>query len=102
MNALMHTQPTTPHTLLTGLSRKEQAVTDVIAGRVSLLEAAARFGAAGEARPDTDGEALCRSVIGWVHLALRDRPERADLVAGRLEHELQDYRAQLGHLPTPV
>lgn len=79
--------PSVPRTLLAGLSQKQQAVADVIAGRLTLHEAAARFQAAdGET---ADGETLCRAVIGWVHLAFRDQPERADRVAGRLERELQ-------------
>jgi hypothetical protein len=102
MDALPYIDPTTARALLAGLSHKQQAVTDVIAGRTTLLEAAARFRAAGGTRVGADGEALCRSVIGWVHLALRDRPEQADLVAGRLEHELQDYQARFGSLPAPL
>ena len=83
--------PSAPRTLLAGLSQKQQVVADVIAGRLTLHEAAARFRAAsGDAG---DGETLCRSVIGWVHLALRDHPERADRVAGRLERELQNTGA---------
>ena len=78
--------PTASQQLLADVSRKERVVRDLIAGRVSLFEAAVRFGGP----PDVGdrAESVCRSVIGWVHLALRDRPERADLVAGRLEHEL--------------
>src|SRR5262249_31304307 len=57
---------------------KQEAVAALIAGRLTLLEAAATFRAAGCPRPDADGESACRSVIGWVHLALCDRPERAE------------------------
>jgi hypothetical protein len=53
---------------------------------------------AGDVRPvsASDVEALCRSVIGWVHLALSDRPERAEAVSGRLECELQSHLARFG------
>ena len=71
----------------------------MIEGRLSLLEAAAWFRAAGLGSPVADprsvpaheAESLCRSVIGWVHLALCDRPERAERVSGMLELELEGY-----------
>lgn len=81
--------PHTPRAILAHLGEKQRAVADVIAGRASLAEAAARFRDADGDGPAADGEALGRAVIGWVHLALRDRPERADMVAARLERELQ-------------
>ncbi|HJZ60370.1 MAG TPA: hypothetical protein VKE74_35830 [Gemmataceae bacterium] len=96
--ALLSTQsPTGPRALLNGLDEKQQAVAGVIAGRLTLLEAAARFRAAGGGPVEADGEAVCRSVIGWVHLALSERPERAEEVSARLESELQSYigRARL-------
>jgi hypothetical protein len=90
--------------LLHGLSQKQQAVAAVIAGRLSLLEAAAWFRAAGlgsaiadpRAVPPAEAESLCRSVIGWVHLALCDRPERAETVTVMLEDELECYLDRFG------
>lgn len=91
MGTLMPPAPSAPRTLLAGLTQKQQAVADVIAGRLTLHEAAARFQAAGGKY--ADHETLCRAVIGWVHLALRHHPDRADRVAGRLECELQNTGA---------
>jgi hypothetical protein len=71
------------------LHGKQQIVADLIGGRLSLLEASSRFRALSD-----DGrteEAACREVIGWAHLALRDRPETADAVSTRLEEELERY-----------
>jgi hypothetical protein len=88
-----------PRALLAGLQLRQQAVVAVIDGRMSLWEAAARFRSS--QRTPADGEALCRSVIGWVGLALSDRPERAELVTRRLEQELQGYLDRFGRLPSP-
>jgi hypothetical protein len=86
----------------TGLRVKLDAVAAVIAGRMTIVEAAARFRAAGCPAPNADGESAGRSVIGWVHLALCDRPERAEEVSARLEQELQAYLTRRGGLlPTP-
>jgi len=95
------TRPGHGHALLTGLRQKQWAVAGVIAGRLSLLEAAAWFRAAGLGIdlgqvPAAEAESLCRSVIGWVHLALSDRPERAEAVSARLECELQTHLARFG------
>ena len=88
--------------LRAGLRQKQWAVAGVIAGRLSLLEAAAWFRAAGAGAdprpvPAVEAESLCRSVIGWVHLALSGRPERAEAVSWRLECELQSHLARFGH-----
>jgi hypothetical protein len=37
-----------------------------------------------------DSESTCRTIIGWVCLALSDRPEQADRISERLESELRD------------
>jgi hypothetical protein len=72
---------------------KQEIVAQLIDGRISLLEAATRFGTVGRStrqiQPDT--EALCRTVIGWANLALMEKPERAELVTAQLECELQSY-----------
>jgi hypothetical protein len=92
----------TPRLLLAGLTQKQQAVAAVIAGRISLAEAAARFRAAGGSLAAIDTEVLCQTVIGWVHLALSDRPERAEAVTARLEWELQNTRYRFGGLSVPA
>jgi hypothetical protein len=94
--------PPAPCVIRAQLCEKEQAVADVIAGRATLLEAATRFRRADGAGPEADGEIACRAVIGWVHLALSHRPERAERVAGRLERELQYTLAPLGRLSVPA
>jgi hypothetical protein len=76
------------------LQVKQAVIADLIAGRLTLLEAAARFrGCATEAE---DPELTARAVIGWAHLALRDRPEEADAVGDRLEAELRQHLARHG------
>ena len=74
---------------------KRGVVEQVIEGRLPLLAGAARFKALCAASwPITDIEDLCRTVIGWAGLALSDRPERATVVVGRLEAELDRYLAR--------
>lgn len=73
--------------------------TPTIAGRLSLLEVAAWFRAAGLGT--TVAECL-PAVIGWTHLALGDRPEQAETVSGRLEWELEHYLGRFGHGRLPV
>ncbi|WP_020473869.1 hypothetical protein [Zavarzinella formosa] len=92
--------PDTTGDVLRGLVEKNRIVTDLIDGRVSLKEAAGRFQkahvAGGQCLERTTGvpsrsvetENTCRSLIGWVRLTLRDRPEQADRVTARLEDEL--------------
>jgi hypothetical protein len=85
------------------LRAKQEIIADVIAGRLPLLEATARFGAAlsaGGAAPE-DGEGVCRSVIGWVHLALCDWPERAEALTDELERQLQSHLARHGAVCLP-
>lgn len=86
--------------VLRGLIEKQQIIGELIEGKVSLREAAGRFQvahhAAGDCLERTTGvpsrsletENTCRSLIGWVRLTLKDRPERADRVTARLEEEL--------------
>jgi hypothetical protein len=80
---------------------KQQTVAALIEGRLDLVEAAVQFRAAGLAPQPEDGEALCRSLIGWVHLALRDRPERAEALSEELENELQTHLARHGAVRLP-
>lgn len=86
--------------VLRGLNEKNQIIGELIEGRVTLRDAAGRFQAAhiaaGDCLERTTGvpsrsvetENTCRSLIGWVRLSLRDRPEQADRVTARLEEEL--------------
>jgi hypothetical protein len=86
---------------LARLRAKQRAVGRVIAGTLSLLDAAVCFGD-GEKNPTGhDGEALCRTVIGWVHLALSDRPEQAEAASERLEDELRTVLARHGCVRLP-
>ena len=90
-----------PDAVKLGLVQKQRIVTAVIEGRLSLAEAADGFrdahraGAAcleratGVPAPLGGNETWCRTVIGWVCLTLKDRPEQADRVSDQLERELQ-------------
>jgi hypothetical protein len=95
---------------------KHRLVADVIAGRLSLLPAAARFRDLNEQPPvydrerfralypgADDGERHCREVLAWVADALEDDPEPGgtDLLT-RLEEELQErHRSQAGSKAWP-
>jgi hypothetical protein len=75
------------------LEAKKAIIGQIIDGRLRLLEAASQFEEL--ARPansalegHNDLEYWCRSIIGWVCLALSEQPERADTLAGNLEAEL--------------
>jgi hypothetical protein len=78
------------------LDAKKAIIGQLIDGRLRLLDAASQFGdlarpanTALEGRDDV--EYWCRSIIGWVCLALSEQPERADTLAGKLEAELSAY-----------
>jgi hypothetical protein len=85
------------------LTTKQQIINELIAGRLKLLEATARFHAVhsesashlarATGAPVTVAgiETMCRVVIGWVHLTLRNRPEEADRLSNRLERELEGH-----------
>jgi hypothetical protein len=94
---------------------KEAAVADVIAGRLTLLEAAAEFrdlnAQIPQAKhwlahqyPDQPYElALCRSIIRRVGLELRPRmPEQAEILIARLEAELAEHIHRHGRVCLPV
>lgn len=83
--------PSDPQGKLARIRQKEAVVADLIAGRLRLLEAAARFCQVEVGRtepPLAERESWCRTVIGWASLALADRPERATLLADQLEGQL--------------
>jgi hypothetical protein len=80
------------------LDAKKEVIAQIIDGRMRLLEAAQQFRqlnrpvalgpAIGRNVADED---LCRSLIGWVYLALSERPERADALSDQLEAELSAH-----------
>ena len=94
--------PALPNAVLAGLQQKQSIINRVIEGRLPLWEAASQFqvahraacacleSATGVPNHSIDSEATCRTIIGWVCLALSDRPEQADRVSERLETELRD------------
>ena len=95
-------EPALPKAVMLGLQQKQAIISQVIDGKLPLWEAAGRFqvahqaagrcleSATGVPNHSIDGESVCRTIIGWVHLALSDRPEQADRVSERLEVELRD------------
>jgi hypothetical protein len=89
--------------------------TDVIAGRVGLLEAAAAFRAADAIVPSgarvqlapyfaggSDAERECRRVISFVDTALDGEPSRRAAVVAGLEAELQEHLRQEGGVRLPA
>jgi hypothetical protein len=95
------------------LQAKQDIVAQLVAGRVSLLEAATRFRAASQpvvegpsyavfaqAEQDSD-ERVCRTLIGWAYLALCEYPERAEAVSNRLETDLQEILDRQGSVCLP-
>jgi hypothetical protein len=96
-------EPALPKAVLLGLQQKQAIINQVIEGRLPLWEAAGRFQAAHQAARRCletatgvpshaiDSEQVCRTIIGWVHLVLSDRPEQADRVSDRLEMELSEH-----------
>lgn len=94
--------------VLQHLRTKQEIVAQLLDGRLTLMQAAGRFQnvnrlLAGEGaglhyawQNADNGERVCRMLIGWVSLALADRPEKAELLTARLEQELQEHLAKLG------
>jgi hypothetical protein len=96
------------------LQGKDKITRDLLDGRLSLFEAAARFrkleeltseyiGYSREPRPgETVEENLCHQVIRWVHheAAVRTYPE-PDQLAQRLEEELREHIQQHGRVRLP-
>jgi hypothetical protein len=99
--------------LLRRIEAKEAVVAELVAGRLTLLQAAARFralkgdppGVAELFPPEwgrSEGERLCREVMVWVNGWLAERaPERAAAVAARLEAELRQHRDPSGTVRLP-
>jgi hypothetical protein len=86
------------------LDGKHKVASEVVAGRLTLPQAADRFrelrtelAATHEDGPSLSGqddeESLCRHVIDWVATSLREEPERAGKVVARLEDDLRQHLA---------
>ena len=94
------------------LREKDQVARAVIDGRLTLVEAVARFRAINASRPanlpvrldqypgKTDEERVCREVISYVETRLPDQPETSAILA-RLESELQAHLAADGAIHGP-
>jgi len=106
------TRTPSPNLVQQALQAKRQIIDRLIEGEMPLLEAVVRFQAVhrevGLPIDETlglpsamDHEAMCRSLIGWVHLTLSDRPEMAETVSTRLETELQRHLNQHGQISLP-
>ena len=92
---------------------RAELVFELAAGRLTLVEAAARIrdlygstpsfweGLRMAEKGNTDEERLCRHAIGWVESMLADRPCEASAVAARLEAELGDHLARHGKVILP-
>jgi hypothetical protein len=96
------------------VAQRHEVVDRLIGGRLSLLEAAARFRDLTVDSPEclrylrnrfpgaSDEECFCRQVIGWVEIELKDRsPADVPRVVGRLEAELQEHRSRDGKVSLP-
>jgi hypothetical protein len=88
---------------------KEQVVRDVLARRLTLLEAASEFRSLNAEPPDfpspppdecfgrTENERYCRLVLDWVRSASEDlTPSQADEILRLLEEELETHLAAHG------
>jgi hypothetical protein len=96
------------------ITAKGEAAWGLIEGRLTLLEAAARFREANEATGDRfgaywrwadrpEGERLCRQVIEWVDAELRTAgaPVGDRVLVGRLEAELAEHLGRYGTVELP-
>lgn len=82
---------------------KQHIVEDVIAGRLTLPEAADKFGELNSEAPESmtavrltiagksDKERLCREVIHRVKVELEERTSEAERVVPRLEREMHEH-----------
>jgi hypothetical protein len=89
---------------------KQKILEEVIAGRLTLRQAAQRFvplnaqfddgndDLVGTYRRFTEEEPLCRSVLAWAEVEAWHRPELAPVLA-RLREE---FREKFGHPPEPL
>jgi hypothetical protein len=99
--------------LLRHINAKSEVVAELLGGRLTLLQAAARFRDLEETPPDrlavprlpggaADGERHCRAVMRWVDNWLKvQAPEQAAGMAARLEEELRRHRGPDGIIRLP-
>ena len=96
------------------IAAKDRIADRLLAGEMTLAEAAAYFGrlyeraglradALREYRGSSEGEILCRQVIAWVENKVRSEqsPEEAERVVRRLEAELRRHLAEQGTVELP-
>jgi len=91
---------------------KYRLTRDVIAGRLSLFEAAARFRRLNKVNPvdeligywgDSQEDRLCQEVMQWVSVALqREDPDNRADCCKRLEEELRRHKEQFGKVLLPA
>ena len=83
------------------LDAKQDIIRQMIDGRLHLIEAAECFreltrSTAGNSGTSQSDEDVCRGLIGWVYLALCERPERAESLSAQLEAELAAHLQRRG------
>src|SRR5262249_23603605 len=95
------------------ITAKDQVADEVIAGRLTLVEAAARFRDLNAVPPDhpdpyrttypggSDREKLCRQVISWVASATGRAQAEARALVACLEAELEDLLGRHGTIELP-
>jgi hypothetical protein len=96
------------------IAAKERITDQLLAGRLTLLQAGALFRRLNEgpggrqavgllAWPgESDGEKVCRQVIGWLHSRLQQSsPSQADEARRRLEGELAEHILRHGTVKLP-
>lgn len=97
------------------LELKQEAITALLDGRLSLFEAATRFRAANQLHSESmdslrrivpgrsEEEKVCRQVINWAVAAAthQDSPTEGEKVSARLEAELAQHLAQNGRVILP-
>jgi hypothetical protein len=99
--------------VLERMKAKDAIAEDLIAGKLTLVEAAARVRDLPDGMPGwmnllppeelgaNDDETLCRHVIGWAQTVLADRPEKAAAVGRRLDAELREHVKRHGTVTLP-
>jgi len=95
------------------IQEKERLAGELIDGRLTLFEAAARFRRLNAEPPappplalsypgDSEEERLCRQVIGWASRRLeKSDPGRANDFAGACEEELRRHKERHGRVVLP-
>ena len=96
------------------IQEKDRIAGELIDGRLTLFEAAARFGRLNAEPPapplalslfypsDSEEERLCRQVIAWASRRLeKSDPDRANDLAGACEEELRRHKERHGTVVLP-